>query len=76
MCRRFDPGPAHFRGISVKMGHHHGHSHAGHSHGDGRDEDRRRMMICLILVFLYMIAEAVGGWMANSLALLADAGHM
>ncbi|MCC7350376.1 MAG: cation transporter [Phycisphaerales bacterium] len=34
------------------------------------------MMICLILVFLYMIAEAVGGWMANSLALLADAGHM
>ncbi|HBR56459.1 MAG TPA: cation transporter, partial [Blastocatellia bacterium] len=23
-----------------------------------------------------MIAEAVGGWYANSLALLADAGHM
>ena len=23
-----------------------------------------------------MIAEAVGGWFANSLALIADAGHM
>jgi cobalt-zinc-cadmium efflux system protein len=28
------------------------------------------------LVTLYMIAEVVGGLMANSLALLADAGHM
>ena len=30
----------------------------------------------LALVTLYMIAEVVGGLMANSLALLADAGHM
>ncbi len=30
----------------------------------------------LALVAGYMAAEAVGGWLANSLALLADAGHM
>lgn len=28
------------------------------------------------LTFVYMLAEAVGGWWTNSLALLADAGHM
>lgn len=55
---------------------HGGHGHAGHVHGTGHGANRHRLMICLVLVFLYMIAEAVGGWMANSLALLADAGHM
>jgi cobalt-zinc-cadmium efflux system protein len=35
-----------------------------------------RLTAALLLTFAYMIAEAVGGWMANSLALLADAGHM
>lgn len=28
------------------------------------------------MTFLYMLAEAVGGWLTNSLALIADAGHM
>ena len=28
------------------------------------------------MTFVYMIAEAVGGWLTNSLALIADAGHM
>ncbi len=28
------------------------------------------------LILLYMVAEAVGGWLTGSLALLADAGHM
>jgi cobalt-zinc-cadmium efflux system protein len=28
------------------------------------------------LSFVYMLAEAAGGWYANSLALIADAGHM
>jgi cobalt-zinc-cadmium efflux system protein len=35
-----------------------------------------RLKIALVLTFVYMIAEAVGGWLTNSLALLADAGHM
>jgi cobalt-zinc-cadmium efflux system protein len=30
----------------------------------------------LVLTAIYMVAEAVGGWMTGSLALLADAGHM
>ena len=34
------------------------------------------MSAALVLTFLYMLAEAVGGWLSNSLALLADAGHM
>ena len=36
----------------------------------------RRLTAALVLTFVYMIAEAVGGWLANSLALIADAGHM
>lgn len=32
--------------------------------------------MALGLTFIYMIAEAAGGWWTNSLALLADAGHM
>lgn len=35
-----------------------------------------KLKIALVLTFVYMIAEAVGGWITNSLALLADAGHM
>ncbi len=35
-----------------------------------------RLKIALALTFVYMIAEAVGGWLTNSLALIADAGHM
>lgn len=36
----------------------------------------RSLKIALVLTFFYMIAEGLGGWLANSLALLADAGHM
>lgn len=28
------------------------------------------------MTFIYMFAEAIGGWLTNSLALIADAGHM
>ena len=34
------------------------------------------LKIALALTFVFMIAEAVGGWFTNSLALIADAGHM
>jgi cobalt-zinc-cadmium efflux system protein len=33
-------------------------------------------MWTLGLVVVYMFAEIIGGWLANSLALMADAGHM
>ncbi|CAN5187756.1 CDF family zinc transporter CzcD [soil metagenome] len=35
-----------------------------------------KLKFALGLTFVYMLVEAVGGWLANSLALLADAGHM
>lgn len=55
-----------------------GHSHAGHSHahGHGHGGSQRALVITLVLVVGYMVAEVVGGLLANSLALLADAGHM
>ncbi|MGI8543279.1 MAG: cation diffusion facilitator family transporter [Aridibacter sp.] len=36
----------------------------------------RNLKIALGLTAVYMFAEAIGGWLTNSLALLADAGHM
>ena len=36
----------------------------------------RPLTAALLLTFVYMIVEAVGGWFTNSLALIADAGHM
>ncbi|HLS47899.1 MAG TPA: cation diffusion facilitator family transporter [Gemmatimonadales bacterium] len=36
----------------------------------------RRLMLVLGLTAVFMVVEAVGGWLSGSLALLADAGHM
>jgi cobalt-zinc-cadmium efflux system protein len=41
-----------------------------------RAESRRRLGAVLALTAAVMVAEALGGWIAHSLALLADAGHM
>ena len=35
-----------------------------------------RLWAVLALTGMFMVVEAVGGWIAGSLALLADAGHM
>ncbi len=49
----------------------HAHAHEpDHSHGT----TGLKWALALTLVFFF--AEVVGGWLANSLALLADAGHM
>ncbi|HET7322356.1 MAG TPA: cation diffusion facilitator family transporter [Longimicrobiaceae bacterium] len=56
-------------------GHAHGHAH-GHGHSHAGAGNARRLGIVLVLVLLYMAAEVVGGLLTNSLALLADAGHM
>ena len=71
---------------SALQHHHHEHDHADHhGHNDGaahhhhdhtRGASQRTLLIVLTLTFGYMIAEAVGGYLANSLALLSDAGHM
>ena len=41
-----------------------------------RDSTTTRLAATLALVLAYMLAEIIGGWLSNSLALLADAGHM
>jgi len=47
--------------------------HAGHSHGN---EDSSRLRVALAITGTLLIAEVVGGIISNSIALLADAGHM
>jgi cobalt-zinc-cadmium efflux system protein len=55
------------------MGHQHHHHQASAADVAG---NRRRLAMALVLTATYMVAEIVGGLAANSLALLADAGHM
>src|SRR5947209_4365213 len=52
------------------MGAHHGHEHAR------LDADRRALAAALVLIGGLTIAELVAGLTAQSLALLADAGHL
>ncbi len=54
--------------------HSHDHEHA-HAH-DLRELGRRRLLIVLALTAGFMLVELVGALLSNSLALLADAGHM
>ncbi len=63
--------------------HSHSHDHAGHSHGYGahalaarREDSRRRLWIALAINGALLVAEAVGGLITGSLAVLADAGHL
>lgn len=65
------------------MGYHAHHGHAGHSHGHSHGPadgwgagHQKRLALALALCAVYMVAEAVGGVLTGSLALLADAGHM
>lgn len=51
------------------MGHDHSHNH---THG----ANKKVLLISFIIITSYMIVEAIGGYLTNSLALLADAGHM
>ncbi len=57
------------------------HAHPGHSHGERSPHDaarrsRRRIALSLAFTAAIMVAEAIGGMVSGSLALLSDAGHM
>ncbi len=66
-------------------GHNHGHDHHdhghGHSHGDHHGHNHgpasygRAFLIGILLNGGFVVVETVYGFLANSLALLADAGH-
>lgn len=49
------------------MGNEHNHTHGA---------NKKALWISFIIITLYMIIEAIGGFVTNSLALLSDAGHM
>ncbi|HWR73361.1 MAG TPA: cation diffusion facilitator family transporter, partial [Nitrospirota bacterium] len=55
--------------------HQHDHEHH-HVHGDAGEGGKRGLLLALSITFLMMLAEIIGGLLANSLALLSDAGHM
>ena len=53
------------------------HSHAhNHAPDAAHANNERRMGLAALLTGGFMFAEVVGGIVAGSLALLADAGHM
>ena len=54
---------------------HHGHAHS-HAHADAGERSTRALRLALALTLSVLVAELVGGWISNSLALLADAGHV
>jgi cobalt-zinc-cadmium efflux system protein len=47
-----------------------------HDHHHDPADNERRVLLTLLLTGGFMVAEVIGGLMAGSLALLADAGHM
>lgn len=55
---------------------HHDHGHAHAHRARSTPDGERRLFGVLVLTAGFMVAEAVGGWLAGSLALIADAGHM
>jgi len=68
------PGGQHDHG-----GHDHPHAGeraAGHAHRHGPPRSGRKLFWALLLTGGCTLIEAVGGWIAGSLALLADAAHM
>ncbi|WP_096182879.1 cation diffusion facilitator family transporter [Effusibacillus lacus] len=60
--------------------HEHGHDHHHHHHGFGHHrhggDDKRSLTIALTITSIILVAEVIGGFITNSLALLSDAAHM
>jgi cobalt-zinc-cadmium efflux system protein len=57
------------------VAHDHAHGHA-HSHAPSADADRRWLAVALAIIASLMVVEIVAGVLADSLALLSDAGHV
>jgi cobalt-zinc-cadmium efflux system protein len=55
---------------------HHSHRHESRGKESHGDASQRRLAGVLVLTAGFMFIEFVGGLVANSLALIADAGHM
>ncbi|WP_043671488.1 cation diffusion facilitator family transporter [Streptomyces xylophagus] len=57
-------------------GHDHGHSHGAPVTGTAAAAYRGRLRVALGITITVMVVEVVGGLLADSLALIADAAHM
>ncbi|MGW0331813.1 cation diffusion facilitator family transporter [Streptomyces sp. NPDC003011] len=57
-------------------GHDHGHAHGAHGGGTATAAYRGRLRVALSITLTVMVVEIVGGVVADSLALVADAAHM
>ncbi|MFE1438783.1 cation diffusion facilitator family transporter [Streptomyces sp. NPDC058739] len=57
-------------------GHDHGHTHGHAGSGTATAAYRGRLRVALAITLGVMVTEIVGGVMADSLALIADAAHM
>ncbi|SFF82605.1 cation diffusion facilitator family transporter [Streptomyces mirabilis] len=57
-------------------GHDHGHAHGAPTTGTAAAAYRGRLRVALSITLTVMVVELVGGLMADSLALVADAAHM
>ncbi len=48
----------------------------GHGHDHSRAKGVKAVTIALVITFVFALTQLIGGWIANSLALMADAAHM
>jgi cobalt-zinc-cadmium efflux system protein len=55
---------------------HHAHGVHGHHHDHGQERSGQRLAAALLILVAFTLVEAVGGYLANSIALLAEAAHM
>ena len=53
--------------------HHHGHDH--HHHHHAQPDGSGAFVLAMVLNGGFLVLEFVYGWLSNSTALLADAGH-
>ena len=58
------------------MSDHHSHEHHDHSSHEHIPHDKKILALSFAIITGFMIVEFIGGYWFNSLALMADAGHM
>lgn len=56
--------------------HNHQHHSHNHAHGHVHTNNKKVLLISFIIIGLFMLVEIIGGFIANSLALLSDGFHM
>jgi cobalt-zinc-cadmium efflux system protein len=65
------------KGVIMGAGHGHGHGHSGADARAAATSGRiKKMVVALGILIGFLVLEVVVGLLINSLALLADAGHM